>query len=71
MVDHNRHFFIADEERWEEEVEPFVHQAVDARNRTAHPSREAPPLDRVRELIYTSFRLLDGVLRSQKGPASA
>jgi len=62
--------FLADPDRWEEDVEPFVHQTVDARNRTAHPSREAPPLDRVRELIYTSFRLLESVLKAPKGVAA-
>jgi len=70
LLDHNRAMFLADSERWEEDVEPFVHQTVDARNRTAHPSREAPPLDRVRELIYTSFRLLESVLKAPKGVAS-
>jgi len=70
LLDHNRHLFLADEDRWEEDVEPFVHQTVDARNRTAHPSREAPPLDRVRELIYTSLQLLESVLKAPKGLAA-
>jgi len=70
LLDHNRAMFLADPDRWEEDVEPFVHQTVDARNRTAHPSREAPPLDRVRELIYTSFRLLESVLKAPKGVAA-
>jgi hypothetical protein len=70
LLDHNRQMFLSDEERWEEDVEPFVHQTVDARNRTAHPSREAPPLDRVRELIYTSLRLLESVLKAPKGVAA-
>jgi len=70
LLDHNRQMFLADQELWEEDVEPFVHQTVDARNRTAHPSREAPPLDRVRELIYTSFRLLESVLKVPKGVAA-
>jgi len=70
LLDHNRHLFLADEDRWEEDVEPFVHQTVDARNRTAHPSREAPPLDRVRELIYTSLRLLESVLKAPKRVAA-
>src|SRR3989454_2498315 len=52
MMDHNPHFFIADTARWEGQVEPLLREAVEARNRTAHPSRQAPPLEQVRDLVY-------------------
>ncbi len=63
MMDHNRHFFIADEKRWEAEVEPALRAAVEARNRTAHPSREGPPLERVRALVFGALPAVESILR--------
>jgi len=63
---HNARMFVADEGAWGTSVEPLLRQTVEARNRTAHPSREAPPLERVRDLVYGAIPAIDGVLRSPR-----
>ncbi|MEK6851930.1 MAG: hypothetical protein AABY30_05270, partial [Candidatus Thermoplasmatota archaeon] len=63
---HNPHLFVAEKERWGNEAEPLLRQAVEARNRTAHPSREAPPLDRVRDLVYGTIPAMEAVLKWPK-----
>lgn len=60
---HNARMFVADEGTWNATVEPLLRQTVEARNRTAHPSREAPPLERVRDLVYGAIPAIDRVLR--------
>ena len=70
VMDHNPHFFVADPERWQGEVGPLLHQAVEARNRTAHPSREAPPLDRVRDLVYGAIPAVESILKWPEGPVA-
>jgi len=71
VLDHNTHFFVADVERWATEVEPLLKEAVDARNRTAHPSKDAPPLDRVRDLVYGAIPAVESILRWPKGPVAS
>jgi hypothetical protein len=71
LMDRNAHFFIEDVPRWEKEVEPLLRDAVKARNRTAHPSRQAPPLDRVRALVYGAMPAIDAVLRKSPEPKAA
>ena len=71
LADRNRHFFILDDDRWQREVEPLLRQAVEARNRTAHPSREAPPLEKVRELVYEAVPAIEAVLRKPRTPQPA
>jgi len=68
VMDHNRHLFVADEEQWTAEVEPLLREAVDARNRTAHPSREGPPLERVRDLVYGAMPAIESVLKWPGAP---
>ncbi|TLZ52783.1 MAG: hypothetical protein E6K18_02120 [Methanobacteriota archaeon] len=63
LLEHNAHFFVADESRWKAKAEPLLREAVEARNNTAHPSRPAPPLDRVRELVYRAVPLLEAILK--------
>lgn len=70
VMDRNRQFFIGDQERWEGEVEPLLRQAVEARNRTAHPSRQGPPLDRVRALVYGAMPAIESILKWPTGPAA-
>jgi hypothetical protein len=66
MMGHNAHFFVADADAWAKEVQPILRQAVEARNRTAHPSREAPPLEKVRELVYGAIPAVESVLKWPK-----
>ena len=71
VMDHNRHLFIADEERWEQEVEPVLREAVGARNRTAHPSREVPPVEKVRDLVYRAMPAIESILKWPTGPVAS
>lgn len=71
VMDHNRHLFIADEERWETEVEPVLREAVGARNRTAHPSREVPPVEKVRDLVYRAMPAIESILKWPTGPVAS
>jgi len=71
LMDHNTHVFVADVPRWEKDVEPILREAVEARNRTAHPSREGPPLDRVRDLVYRAMPAVESILtKGTKGVAA-
>ena len=70
-MEHNEHFFVADPERWGKEVVPLLRQAVEARNRTAHPSREAAALGDVQDLVYRAIPAVESVLKWPKGPAAA
>jgi len=70
-MEHNEHFFVADAERWGKEVVPLLRQAVEARNRTAHPSREAAALGDVQDLVYRAIPAVESVLKWPKGPAAA
>ncbi len=70
VLDHNTHLFIADLEKWETNVAPILKEAVVARNKTAHPSREGPPLDRVRELVYRAIPAVESILKWPRGPTA-
>src|SRR3990172_9252023 len=70
-MEHNEHFFVADAERWGKEVVPLLRQAVEARNRTAHPSREAAALGDVQDLVYRAIPAVESVLKGPRGPAAA
>ncbi len=61
-IDHNKHFFVEDEEAWEE-VKDFLRETVEIRNLTAHPSEANPDVIDVRKRVYSAIMSLSNVLR--------
>lgn len=68
LADWNRHLFLADDQRWNREIEPRLRQALEARNRAAHPGWPTPPLDQVHRLVYGSLAGLEAVLKAPLAP---
>jgi hypothetical protein len=64
-IDHNKHFFVEDEEQWEE-TKTLMRELVDIRNLTAHPSEANPDVDDVREGVYTAIKSLLEVLKKPR-----
>lgn len=64
-IDHNKHFFVEDEEKWEE-TQRFMWETVDIRNLTAHPSETNPEVSDVREKVYSAIQSLSEVLKRPK-----
>lgn len=60
-IDHNQHFFVEDEEEWEE-TKRLMREAVDIRNLTAHPSEANPDVPDVREKVYSAIQSLSATL---------
>ena len=61
-IDHNKHFFVQDQEAWEE-VKDFLRETVEIRNLTAHPSEANPDVSDVRKRVYSAILSLSNVLR--------
>jgi len=64
-IDHNKHFFVEDEEGWEE-IMDFMRETVDVRNLTAHPSEANPDVSDVRERVYFAILSLSKVLKKSE-----
>ncbi|MFQ5885234.1 MAG: hypothetical protein ACE5IO_09065, partial [Thermoplasmata archaeon] len=61
-IDHNSHFFVEDEEQWEE-TQRLMRETIDIRNSTAHPSEANPDVSEVREKVYSAIQSLSEILK--------
>jgi len=61
-IDHNMHFFVEDEEQWEE-TQRLMRETIDIRNSTAHPSEANPDVLDVREKVYSAIQSLSEILK--------
>jgi len=50
---------------WKQKVETLMHQVRELRNTVAHPSKENPNPNLVREKVYKLIRELPEVLKSK------
>jgi parallel beta-helix repeat protein len=64
-IDHNKHFFVEDEDLWEE-TKPLMRETVDIRNLTAHPSEENPEVSDVRTKVYSAIQSLSEILKKPR-----
>jgi hypothetical protein len=61
-IDHNKHFFVENEEEWED-TKDLMRETIEIRNSTAHPSEANPEVSDVRERVYTAIQTLSRVLK--------
>ena len=61
-IDHNKHFFVENEEEWED-TKDLMRETIEIRNLTAHPSEANPDTSDVRERVYTSIQTLSRILK--------
>lgn len=64
-IDHNKHFFVEDEDLWEE-TKRLMRETVDIRNLTAHPSEENPEVSDVRTKVYSAIQSLSEILKKPR-----
>ncbi|MEE9116949.1 MAG: Ig-like domain-containing protein, partial [Thermoplasmata archaeon] len=61
-IDHNKHFFVENEEEWED-TKDLMRETIETRNLTAHPSETNPDVSDVRERVYTAIQTLSLILK--------
>lgn len=61
-IDHNKHFFVENEEEWED-TKDLMRETIEIRNLTAHPSETNPDVSDVRERVYTTIQTLSRILK--------
>ncbi len=61
-IDHNKHFFVENEEEWED-TKDLMRETIEIRNSTAHPSETNPDVSDVRERVYTTIQTLSRILK--------
>jgi parallel beta-helix repeat protein len=61
-IDHNKHFFVENEEEWED-TKDLMRETIVIRNSTAHPSETNPDVSDVRERVYTTIQTLSQILK--------
>jgi parallel beta-helix repeat protein len=61
-IDHNKHFFVENEEEWED-TKDLMRETIEIRNLTAHPSEANPDVSDVRERVYGSIHSLSRILK--------
>lgn len=61
-IDHNKHFFVENEEEWED-TKDLMRETIEIRNSTAHPSEANPDVSDVRERVYTAIQTLSRILK--------
>lgn len=66
IINHNKYLFLKNEALWKQKVETLMHQVREMRNVVAHPSKENPEPNLVREKVYKLLKLLPEVLKSQE-----
>jgi hypothetical protein len=65
IINRNKYIFLKDEALWKDKVETLMHQVREMRNTVAHPSKENPSPDLVREKVYLLLTLLPDVLQTK------
>jgi hypothetical protein len=65
IINQNGYLFLMNEEMWKQKVETLMHQVRELRNTVAHPSKENPNPNLVREKVYKLIRELPEVLKSK------
>jgi hypothetical protein len=66
IINHNSYLFLKNEQLWKQKVETLMHQVRELRNTVAHPSKENPDPNLVREKVYRLIKDLPEVLRSKE-----
>jgi hypothetical protein len=64
-IDHNKHFFVENEEEWEE-TKDLMRETVEIRNLTAHPSEANPEVFDVRDKVYSAIHSLSNILMKSR-----
>lgn len=64
-IDHNKHFFVENEEEWEE-TKDLMRETVEIRNLTAHPSEANPEVFDVRDKVYSAIHSLSSILMTSR-----
>jgi hypothetical protein len=65
IINRNKYMFLKNEELWKNKVETLMHQVREMRNTVAHPSKDNPDPNLVREKVYLLLTLLPDVLQTK------
>ncbi|UCE37608.1 MAG: hypothetical protein JSW00_19520 [Thermoplasmata archaeon] len=66
IINHNGYLFLKDPDLWKHKVETLMHQVREMRNTVAHPSKENPDPNLVRDKVYKLLKLLPEVLKTKE-----
>ncbi len=66
IVNRNKYIFLKNENLWKQKVETMMHQVREMRNVVAHPSKDNPDPNLVRNKVYQLFTLLPEALKTSQ-----